>query len=163
MWPSPSLSWVLHLAYLSYYALVLGSPLGLWLSGRRDGARRAIVAIMATFYVCYTIFLLFPVAGPRYTFPLAMNEATVTAPARFAQRLLNAGASWGTAFPSSHVAVAIEAALAALASWRAFGAILMVVAVLLTMGTVYGQFHYGVDALAGVALAGVMFLLTRGA
>jgi hypothetical protein len=161
MWPFPPVAWVLHLAYLSYYMLVVGAPLGLWLSGRREDAGRAIVGIMSTFYVCYSIFLFFPVAGPRYSFPLAVNEATATAPARWAQQLLNTGASWGTAFPSSHVAVSIVAALSALASWRVFGAILMVVAVLLTIGTVYGQFHYALDALAGLVLAGLMFLLTH--
>jgi membrane-associated phospholipid phosphatase len=161
IWPSPVLAWVLHLAYLSYYMLVLGAPLGLWLSHRRQGAELALLRIMATFYVCYTIFLLFPVAGPRYAFPLVVNDATAVVPARWAQRLLNAGASWGTAFPSSHVAVAVVAALAALSSWRLFGMILTVVAVLLTFGTVYGQFHYAVDALSGLALAVLMFVLTR--
>ena len=32
-WPWPWLSWVLVSAYLSYYFIVAGAPLGLWLSG----------------------------------------------------------------------------------------------------------------------------------
>jgi hypothetical protein len=149
-WPWPWLSWILVSAYLSYYFIIIGAPLGLWLSGRRDGARQTLLRIMATFYLCYTIFLLFPVAGPRYLFPLAENAATAVAPARFTQRLLNAGAAWGTAFPSSHVAVSIVASLSAFGAWRAFGGALVVVSTLLALGTVYGQFHYAVDALAGL-------------
>lgn len=161
-WPFPALALILHSAYLSYYLIIVGAPLGLWLSGRRDGAKLTILRIMATFYLCYTIFLLFPVAGPRYTFPLAVNAATAVAPARWAQQLLNAAASWGTAFPSSHVAVAVVASLSAWGAWRAFGAVLVVVSALLTLATVYGQFHYAVDAMAGLFVAGVLLRLTRG-
>src|SRR6266852_5317941 len=79
---------------------VYGSPLGLWFSGRRDAARRTIFAVMVTFYICYVVFLFFPVAGPRYTFELAHNAATSVWPARATQWLLDLGASWGAAFPS---------------------------------------------------------------
>jgi len=74
--PNPLLSWVLHGCYLAYYAILYTSPLGLWFSGRRDAARRTIFAVMVTFYLCYVVFLFFPVAGPRYTFELAHNAAT---------------------------------------------------------------------------------------
>jgi membrane-associated phospholipid phosphatase len=154
--PSPTVSTVLHLAYLSYYFIVLGTPLGLWLSGRRQGARESIIRIMAAFYVCYVIFLLFPVAGPRYLFPLAQNAATAVPVARFTQDLLNGGAAWGTAFPSSHVAVTLVAALCGWLSWRAFGAVLLVGASLLTAATVYGQFHYAIDAIAGLVVGAFM-------
>src|SRR5204863_174078 len=74
--PNPLLSWVLHACYLAYYAILYTSPLGLWFSGRRDAARRTIFAVMVTFYLCYVMFLFFPVAGPRYTFDLAHNAAS---------------------------------------------------------------------------------------
>jgi membrane-associated phospholipid phosphatase len=151
-WPWPWLSATLISAYLSYYFIVAGAPLGLWLSGRREAARLTILRIMVTFYLCYTIYLLFPVAGPRYLFPLAHNAATTVAPARLAQRLLNAAAAWGTAFPSSHVAVSTVASWSAFGFWRAFGVWLVVASALLALGTVYGQFHYAVDALAGLAV-----------
>jgi membrane-associated phospholipid phosphatase len=151
--PWPWLSWVLHAGYLSYYFIVAGAPLGLWLSGRRDGARRVTLAMMAAFYICYAAFLLFPVAGPRYLFPLAANAASDTAIARFTQRLLDTGAAWGTAFPSSHVAVSLAAAGATVREWPRLGAAVLVAACLLTLGTVYGQFHYAVDAVAGAGLA----------
>ena len=150
--PWPWLSWVLHAGYLSYY-FILAAPLGLWLSGRRDGARRVTLAMMAAFYICYAAFLLFPVVGPRYLVPLAANAASDTAIARFTQRLLDNGAAWGTAFPSSHVAVSLVAAGVTVREWRPLGAVLLVAASLLTLGTVYGQFHYAVDAVAGAGLA----------
>jgi membrane-associated phospholipid phosphatase len=157
--PWPWLSVAMHAGYLSYYLILAGAPLGLWLSGRREGARRVTLAMMAAFYLCYAIFLLFPVAGPRYTFPLADNAATAMGIARFTQRLLDGGAAWGTAFPSSHVAVSLVAAGVTLGEWRALGAPLLAAAILLTLGTVYGQFHYAVDAVAGAALAAAVVAL----
>jgi membrane-associated phospholipid phosphatase len=154
--PWPWLSWLLHAGYLSYYLILAGAPLVPWLSGRRDGARRVTLAMTVSFYVCYAVFLVFPVAGPRYAFPRADNAATATAIARGVQRLLDNGAAWGTAFPSSHVAVSLTAAGAVLREWRGPGIVLMAAALVLTLGTVYGQFHYAVDALAGALAAGIV-------
>jgi membrane-associated phospholipid phosphatase len=151
--PSPLLSWLLHSCYLAYYAILLASPLGLWLSGRRDASRRTIFAVMVTFYICYVVFLFFPVAGPRYTFDLAHNAATNVWPARVTQWLLDLGDSWGAAFPSSHVAAAVVAALCALRYWRPLGLLLTPLTVGLVLSVVYGQFHYAVDAVAGLIVA----------
>jgi membrane-associated phospholipid phosphatase len=157
--PVPWWSSLLHGAYLSYYLILAGSPLGLWLLGRRDAARSAILLMMVTFYVCYAAFLAFPVAGPRYFFPPADNAATAVPLARLTHELLEKGSAWGTAFPSSHVAVAIVAAVAAWRGLRPLGAALLPAAVLLALGTVYGQLHYATDALAGALLAAVVLLL----
>jgi hypothetical protein len=160
-WPHPALSWTLHVAYLSYYMTLAAAPLGLWLSGRREGARHVAFLMMLTFYLCYAAFLMFPVTGPRYVFPQADNAATAVLPARLTQRLLDGNAAWGTAFPSSHVAVSLVAAASALREWAVLGAFLLVPALLLTLGTVYGQFHYASDAIAGSVLAGIVLASTR--
>lgn len=159
--PWPWLSGLMHAGYLSYYP-ILAAPLGLWLAGRREDARRTLLLEMVTFYACYVAFLLFPVAGPRYELPLPDNDAARTAIARLTQQLLNAGSAWGTAFPSSHVAVALVASACVFRVSRAAGAPALAAAALLSLGTVYGQLHYAVDALAGAALAGVVLALERG-
>ncbi len=156
VFPSPAWSTLMHAAYLSYYVILAGSPLGLWFSGRRETARQTLLAMMATFYLCYTAFFFFPVAGPRYLFPMADNAATAVPLAVLTHRLLEGASAWGTAFPSSHVAVALVAAVCAWQGWRPLGALLVPCAVLLTLGTVYGQFHYGVDALAGAGLGALV-------
>jgi membrane-associated phospholipid phosphatase len=157
--PWPALSAVLHAAYLSYFLLVLVPPGALWLIGRHASARRTLLLIMATFYASYAAFLAFPVAGPRYLFPLAANAATAEPVAAFAHRLVAGGSAWGTAFPSSHVTVALVAAGCAWREWRSLGAVLLPATVLLALGTVYGQFHYAVDVLAGAALGAVVLAL----
>ena len=159
--PSPVLSWLLHTCYLAYYAILYGCPLGLWFSGRHDPARRTIFAVMVTFYVCYVMFLFFPVAGPRYTFDQAHNAATAVWPAELTQRVLDLGDAWGAAFPSSHVAAAVVATLCALRYWRRLGLVLTPLCVGLIAAVVYGQFHYAVDALAGLIVAGAVLASLR--
>jgi hypothetical protein len=154
--PNPTLSWILHACYLAYYPILYASPLGLWLVGRREASRRTILAVMVTFYLCYLVFLFFPVAGPRYAFDAAQNAATNVGPARFAQWLLDLGDSWGAAFPSSHVAASVVATGMALRYWRALGWVLVPFMGGLILAVVYGQFHYAVDALAGLVVAALM-------
>jgi membrane-associated phospholipid phosphatase len=151
--PNAAFSWIMHACYLAYYAILYASPLGLWFGGRRDAARRTIFAVMAAFYFCYVVFLFYPVAGPRYTFDLAHNAATAVWPARTAQHILDLGDSWGAAFPSSHVAAAVVAALCALRYWRPLGLVLTPLTIGLVLSVVYGQFHYAVDALGGLIVA----------
>ncbi len=151
--PNPALSWFLHACYLAYYPILYASPLGLWLVGRRDASRHTIFAVMATFYLCYIAFLFFPVAGPRYAFDAAHNAATEVWPARFAQWLLDRGDSWGAAFPSSHVAASVVATGMALRYWRVLGLVLLPFTAGLILAVVYGQFHYAVDAMAGLVVA----------
>ena len=154
--PNVTLSWLLHACYIAYYPILCASPLGLWLVGRRDAAQHTILAVMVTFYLCYVFFLFFPVAGPRYAFDLAHNAATEVAPARLAQWLLDRGDAWGAAFPSSHVAGAVVATLCALWYWRPLGLFLLPFTLGLVFAVVYGQFHYAVDAVAGLGVAVVV-------
>ncbi|MGH7305085.1 MAG: phosphatase PAP2 family protein, partial [Candidatus Rokuibacteriota bacterium] len=139
--PSVWLSWVLYLGYLAYYPITAAAPLALWVTGQREAMLRAMTAIMATFYLCYVVFLLFPVVGPRHVFPAADNAATQTAIAQLTARFLDHVAAWGAAFPSSHVAVSVAATVAAIREWRALGLLLIVPTALLALGSVYGQFH----------------------
>jgi membrane-associated phospholipid phosphatase len=159
--PSPAWSTLMHAAYLSYYPILAAAPLGLWFSGRRRAARAAALALMSTFYGCYAFFFCFPVAGPRYSFAMARNAATAVPLAAFSHRFLETGSAWGTAFPSSHVAAALVAAVAAWRGWRPLGAVLFVAACLLTLATVYCQFHYASDALAGALVAALVLSVLR--
>jgi len=151
--PGALLSWVLHFCYGSYYWIV-GVPL-LFLALRRRGEAfdRGCFLITLGFYVCYAIYLFYPVAGPRYFFGVATGPAAEVLPARIVHGLLEGGSAWGTAFPSSHIAASWCSAAAVWREARRLSVVLWVMAVGLALGTVYGQFHYGVDALAGAALA----------
>jgi membrane-associated phospholipid phosphatase len=92
---------------------------------------------------------------PCFTPPLRRDVRAQLDPAR------NACSAWGTAFPSSHVAAALVAAGCAWRALRPLGMTLVPLALLMSLATVYGQFHYAVDALAGAALAAVVLFAGR--
>jgi membrane-associated phospholipid phosphatase len=161
---APSRFWsaVLHAAYLSYYFIVSIPALYLAWRGDLAAVRRFVLVVMTTFILCYLVFLFFPVAGPYYAFPRPATWFTDNAPARLVYRALAAGSSFGAAFPSSHVAAALAATLAAARISHRAGLALFVPTLLLTVGVVYCQMHYGVDALAGVLVGAVVaWALTR--
>jgi membrane-associated phospholipid phosphatase len=150
---SPALSELLHFAYASYYALVLVPPLVLYWRGRREGYAATLLALVVVYAICFSIYLVFPVDGPRFLHgPAAAPNGPVRA---FVLHLLAAGSSRGTAFPSSHVAASVVASLCALRFQPRLGAAVALLTAGLALGTVYGGFHYAVDAVAGVAVGGV--------
>lgn len=151
---SPSVFWsfVLHLAYLSYYPILAVGPVLLLARRRRDAVRRVVFAVMAAFVACYVVFLLFPVAGPNYVFPEPTGAVRQVWSARIVYATLGSASAIGTAFPSSHVAATVAVVLTLWREWRVLAALLVVPAALLIVGTVYCQMHYGVDVLAGLAV-----------
>ncbi len=160
--PSRFWSTVMHGIYFSYYLVVPAGPLYFLWKGDRGSLRRTIFAEVVTFVSCYAVFMFFPVAGPYYEFARPAASFLDNGPARLVYGLLSGGSAYGAAFPSSHVAGMLTAAgVSAMGSWR-LGLILGIPSLLLTVGVVYTQMHYGVDALAGVLVAGVVILLVSG-
>jgi membrane-associated phospholipid phosphatase len=158
-WHELPLSEALHAAYASYYLLVYLTPIVLYARGERRGFATTMLAYTIAYGTCFIVFVLFPVDGPRY---LVGAAAAPAGPVRAAVlALLEHGSSRGTAFPSSHVAAAMVSALCALQFSRRVGAVIAVFAAALTLATVYGGFHYAVDAVAGVMLGSVAWLASN--
>lgn len=150
----PSVFWsaVLHVAYFAYYPIVLLGPVLLVIRGRRRDARAVIFTVMVAFVVCYLAFVFYPVAGPYYAFDRPTGPVREVWSARVVYGLLAGGSSFGAAFPSSHVAATVAAVLALWRVWRPLAAWFAVPCLLLIVGTVYCQMHYGVDAGTGIAV-----------
>jgi membrane-associated phospholipid phosphatase len=115
--------------------------------------------VMTTFVACYLVFIFFPVAGPYYTFPRPAAWFLDNPTARLVYRTLAQGSSYGAAFPSSHVAATVAAALAAWQGSRRLGLALLLPTVLLSVGVVYCQMHYAVDAIAGLVVGAAIALV----
>ena len=150
--PSAFWSGTLHLAYMAYYPIVLAGPVLLLMRGKATNARNVLFTTMLAFTVCYVVFALYPVAGPNYTFEHPTGLVRDVWSARLVYGLLGTGSSFGTAFPSSHVAATVAANFSVWREWRALALILLVPTILLVIGTVYCQMHYGVDVLAGLCI-----------
>lgn len=160
---APSVLWstVLHAAYFAYYFVVSIPAFYFLYRGELAAARRFVLAVMTTFVACYLVFIFFPVAGPYYMFPRPSPWFLDNAAARLVYDTLAEGSSYGAAFPSSHVAATVAAALAAASGSRRLGLLLLGPTIMLGVGVVYCQMHYGVDALSGL-MVGVVIALGVG-
>jgi membrane-associated phospholipid phosphatase len=148
----------LHFSYVAYYVLLPLLGGALYLRGRRREFRYVLAVVLGTFYVCYVCFILFPVAGPWYRRPHPSYAHMNLFFPGVVQQVLEHWASKGAAFPSSHVAVAVVIWLLA---WRLARRVFWLLALIvpaLALGTVYGGFHYTIDAGAGllVGIAGYL-------
>lgn len=156
-WPrSLANYWVaefLSFCYLTFYAIGFATPGVLWATGRKEAARQAMFALLLTMFACYSIFLLFPVGGPSYFWPWAEGPEWSGPLVKVVRGIITGGDSWGTAFPSSHVAGSVVALVFAFRGWKPLGWILLVPVTGILLAVVYLQIHYGVDAIAGLAMA----------
>lgn len=158
------LSELFHLFYGFYWLLLPVAAGGLYLGGRLAGFRELVLVELVIFVGCYLSYIFFPVAGPHYEFPEIGGALADGFFYRLVHWVLKDGGSMGAAFPSSHVAVAVAILAVTWRHYKMLWGIMLPLVVGLTVGTVYGRFHYGVDALSGilVALVGVPVALYLG-
>ncbi len=174
--PYLPLSEVFYAAYFSYYPMIVGIGLALFLRDRRQFFHY-ISVLSFVFYVCYLIYILVPIIGPRvfledvggYHLPEA-SRALAPDPAyppviqtgvlfKLMNLVYRVFEAPGSAIPSSHVALAL---CTLYFSFRYLPRIRfphLAVVLLLCLATIYCRFHYVVDVLAGVAAAGVLLPL----
>lgn len=165
-WDLMPLSEALHLAYLAYYPVIYFLPAALFLRGSDEAFLDTVFAVMLGFTVAYVAYVAFPVQGPRYLFPAPAGEIAGGPLYRLTHMVLETGSSRGAAFPSSHAAVAVIQAINARRHLPSWAPALWITAAGLSIGAVYGRFHYGVDIIAGVVLgmmAGLAAPRIRGA
>ncbi len=151
---APSIFWsgLLHLAYMAYYPILLVGPALLLMRNETTKAENVVFTTIVAFVLCYFVFALYPVAGPNYAFEHPTGPVREVWSARLVYGLLGTGSSIGTAFPSSHVAATVAVNVSLWREWRGLALIVLVPTILLVVGTVYCQMHYGVDALAGLCV-----------
>lgn len=149
------LSEFLHLAYIAYLLLIPAVLVSLFLQRREKDLALFATSILATFIPCYVIFIFFPVRGPYYYFG-PLDPARLGIFSQLAHWILDGASSAGSAFPSSHVAAATCVWLVGRRFYPRWGWVLALAAGAIFLATVYGGFHFAIDALAGllVGIAG---------
>jgi membrane-associated phospholipid phosphatase len=121
---------------------------------------KAAYIISSSFMVCYTIYFILPVAGPRialapavdiphngYLFPKIVNY------------LFEHGNVPNAAFPSSHCAMATVNTLVVWKFIKKARLPFTIIAFLLVLSTVYCRYHYLVDSIAGIITGVICFSL----
>ncbi len=113
---------------------------------------------------CYAFFPYFPTEPPRFAFADISAPTVITPMREFNLFLLSRSTIHSSVFPSAHVSAAFSAAFAMvlLMPRRLDGWLLFLYAICVAVSTIYGRYHYAVDALAGFGislLAGALCLL----
>lgn len=148
-----------HFLYLAYYVLLIGAYVHVWWA-RRDLLPRFAFVVTGMFASYIAVFAAFPVAGP-----LIAPENTITTTGVFPSLVawvyapLTMNGIYSGAFPSSHVGMSVGIGLLlAPHRWRWRVALAFLV-LGIAVSTVYGRFHYAVDAVAGFLSGGLLYLL----
>jgi len=162
-----------YAAYFSYYIMIAGIGLTLFLRNRQQFFHYLSV-VSFLFYVCYLIYIFLPVIGPRaffhqvegYALPDKIQQLAVTDAYpdavqagvffRLMKWLYRVFEAPGAALPSSHVAVALCTVFFSFRYLRRIRYAHLAVASLLCLSTVYCRYHYVVDVLTGLVAAAVL-------
>jgi len=162
-----------YAAYFSYYVMIAGVGLTLFLR-RREAFFHYASVLSFVFYVCYLIYIFLPVIGPRvfsrslggYTLPPAVQalvpdfsyppQVTHGLFFRIMALIYEVFEAPGAALPSSHVAASICTVWFSFRYRLRIRYVHLVAVVLLCLSTVYCRYHYVIDVLAGLLTVAVL-------
>ncbi|MFC1547391.1 phosphatase PAP2 family protein [Candidatus Neomarinimicrobiota bacterium] len=164
--PGPWWREMLHFFYCTYYLVVAGGFFFAWRKGGRVNSPEESVpapffyrytfVFLGTFCTYMLIFIAFPVVGPLDDRFLRFSNLGIIGP--LIDLIYTAGDSAGGAFPSSHVGEAVVVYLLLQPRKPWVRAVLIAIITGLTFATVYGSFHYAIDALAGLVTGPIFYL-----
>jgi membrane-associated phospholipid phosphatase len=144
----------MQLAYTSYFLLTVGLGAYLWIRGRREDFAVFIASTCAAYYLCYVIFVLFPIESPHHTLRHLQSVELSGGPfTAFINLIEKHGRVHGGAFPSAHVAGSVVTLISAWRFARRAGYWLTPLVLSVCVATVYGRYHYVMDVFAGILMA----------
>lgn len=126
------------------------------LSRNRKAINRFLIVYLLGTLGAYALFPYFPTRPPRYVFPDLEPPLISTWVRHFNLFLLKTATIHAGVFPSAHVSAAFSCAWGMFLvkpARRVWGWILLVYAISVAVATVYGRYHYVVDAIAGFGLS----------
>ena len=151
---NPVLTEIMQISYgIYWFTIPIGAAI-LYFRQRLKEYEFLIFYVTLTFIISYFFFIFFPVAGPRFTLAdqIAVSYKGLFL-ADFLRSFVAQAGYRGGAFPSSHVAVSVVILLFLLKFNPEIAVRFLLPAVLaLSLATVYGQYHYLTDMVAGLFL-----------
>jgi membrane-associated phospholipid phosphatase len=171
--PYLGISELFYAAYFSYYVMIGGTGIALFLRSRLQFFHYVSI-ISVVFYCCYLTFIFLPVTGPRLLFqpiegfhlPNHLLELGAQFPMpehlktgifyRIIATIYRVVEPTGAAMPSSHVAIALCTVFFSFRYLPKIRYIHLIAVILLCLSTVYCRFHYAVDMIAGIGAAVIL-------
>lgn len=158
---APFLGPLLALAYVGYVPLLVVGTVVLYRAGSpgpASPAQRTVRAIAVAWAVCFVLYLIYPVLGPRLFIP-GFQEARLGDGLIAQLAILHENHTMlrGAAFPSAHLA-ATTIVMIGLWRWRRpVFLFFSPVAIGIGLGAVYLGYHYLTDVAVGTAIGAVSF------
>lgn len=153
---------LLQLCYVLVYALPFFVVAMVYVYHRRESIDVLLTIYLLGLFLAYAQFPFWPSEPPRTVFPGDDAPAVQTLISRLNLWMLGSYGIHTSVFPSAHVSGAFAAAFGI---WDIFRDVrwlrwtALSYAVLIALSTVYGRYHYLVDALAGLAMAIIASLI----
>lgn len=152
---------ILSLCYFAYYPLIPVYFGWLLFRGRERIYISALTAVTTTFFVCYLLFFLYPIEGPRWHQAGQYTHQIVSPVSRhLADFVIRHAAVRGGCMPSSHFAVTLVIWMYSFRYYRRTGWLLLPFVIGLGIGTVWGRYHYVSDVIVGAAIGLTVTLIT---
>lgn len=146
----------LELCYLLVYAVGPFVVTILYVYGRRDLVDHVLLTYLTGTLLAYGLFPYFPSDPPRIVFEGMDLPHVATVLRRVNLAIVGGVGIHSSVFPSAHVSSAFSGAWALLVFLREkrwVGWVMLVYAASVAVATVYGRYHYAVDALAGFVIS----------
>ncbi|MPY88980.1 MAG: phosphatase PAP2 family protein [Luteitalea sp.] len=161
---------MLEAVYVLVYPFVPACFLLLYVTAPSEASDVFWSAVLVSGYACYGTLPWLPARPPRQVEANERSDgphARAAVPRSRAQRLLRllnervSGSMGvgGDTLPSGHVAVAVAAALVVAQFLPVIGALLIALTLLIATATVVGRYHYAVDAVSGLAVGALAWLV----
>jgi membrane-associated phospholipid phosphatase len=150
---------LLEASYATVYPLV---PLSMGLivaAGMHSEVDRFWTTVLSAEFVCYGVLPWLPTRPPRKVD--AQGDDSVASTRRLNRWVLDRFSNHWNTFPSGHVAGSLACGLAITPVLPVAGAVVIVVAILISVASVVGRYHYAADAVAGWAVAIGCFVVVR--
>ena len=150
---------LLELAYLCCYPMV---PVGfavLYFAGLGEESDRFWTAVLLAVFGCYGVLPWLPTHPPRAIEGAPTHSSGLVRQVNLG--VLGVASVQLNTFPSGHAAASLATALAVGVHLPLAGFLLGLLALAIAIGSVVGRYHYAADALSGIALALLGFLISR--
>jgi membrane-associated phospholipid phosphatase len=154
---------ILELSYAVVYAMPVFGLLALYMYGRGEYSDHFLWHFFMATLPAYALFPYFPSEPPRTVFPADNLPRTTVVFRRFNLWMLGRTGIHTSVFPSAHVSSAFGVAFAMLEilpDHKEIGFALLALASSIALATVYGRYHYLVDAVAGLVISLVALVFT---
>lgn len=146
----------LEFCYLLVYAVGPFAVAVFYFAHHRERVNQVLFLYLLGTLLAYALFPYFPSDPPRTVFAGADLPGVVTVLRRFNLWIVGGYGIHSSVFPSAHVSSAFSAGFALLLflpERRWFGWGMMIYATSVAIATIYGRYHYAVDATAGLAVS----------